>query len=56
MKKPTPFALIATFVFLLSMSSCDFIGDVFEAGFWTAVVVIVILVVLVIWIIRKLFG
>ena len=56
MKKITKlFPFLAAFL-MLSLSSCDFIGDVFEAGFWTAIIVVIIVVMLAIWLIRKLFG
>lgn len=44
-------------IFLMSsLSSCDFIGDVFEAGFWTAIIVVILFVAIIIWIIRKFFS
>ncbi|MBD1398164.1 hypothetical protein H9Q13_13400 [Pontibacter sp. JH31] len=38
----------------LTLGSCDLIGDIFEAGMWTAVIIIVIIVLLVGWLFRKL--
>jgi hypothetical protein len=37
---------------LLSMTSCEAIGDIFSAGFYSGLAVVVAVVVLVIW----LFG
>lgn len=47
---------IFIFVFLLmAFTGCEFIGDVFEAGFWVGVFIVFFVVVLIIWLIRKLF-
>lgn len=40
---------------LLFLAGCDLVGDIFEFGFWTAVVLIVI-VGLIIWAITRLFD
>ena len=37
----------------LGLTSCQAIGDIFQAGMWAGVIGIVLLVVLVLWIIRK---
>ena len=41
---------------LVTMSSCEVIGDIFQAGMWFAVIVIAIVILLIFWIIRKLGG
>ena len=41
-------------VLMLTMSSCEIIGDIFKAGMWTALIIIVLIVLLVAWIFRKL--
>jgi hypothetical protein len=38
----------------VSLSSCEFIGDVFKAGMWSALIIIVLIVLLVTWLFRKL--
>ena len=40
----------------LTLSSCELVGDIFEAGMWTAVIIIVIVVLLIGWLLRKLRG
>ena len=37
-----------------TMSSCDVVGDIFEAGIWTAIIIIVLIVLIIGWIFRKL--
>ncbi|MHA6246356.1 hypothetical protein ACXYMU_00340 [Pontibacter sp. CAU 1760] len=40
----------------LTLSSCELVGDIFEAGMWTALIIIVIIVLLVTWLFRKFRG
>ncbi len=49
---------IFTFLILLTftLTGCDIIGDIFKAGMWTALILIVLVVVLVMWIFRKIRG
>ena len=50
-------SLIGTGFFLmsiLSLTSCQAIGDVFKAGMWVGVIVVIIVVVLVLWLIGKM--
>lgn len=37
-----------------TLSSCELVGDIFEAGMWTALIIIVIVVLLITWLFRKL--
>ena len=42
--------------FILTVSTgMDVIGDIFEAGLWVGVILVVLVIVLVIWLIRKFF-
>lgn len=34
-------------------SSCRVVGDIFKAGFWTAIIIIVIVVVLILWLVGR---
>ncbi|GHA61761.1 hypothetical protein [Pontibacter akesuensis] len=43
-------------LFTLTLGGCDFVGDVFELGMWTALVIIVILVLLVYFVAKKFRG
>ena len=40
---------------LASLSSCDLIGGIFEAGVWTGLILVAIVIALVIWLISKFF-
>ncbi len=39
---------------MFTMSSCELVGDIFEAGMWTALIIIVLIVILITWLFRKL--
>lgn len=47
-------------VMLLAMvvvfSSCELVGDIFKAGFWTAIIVIVLVIGLIIWLLNRFRG
>lgn len=38
----------------LTLSSCEVVGDIFEAGMWTALIIIVVVVLLIVWLFRKI--
>ena len=40
----------------LTLSSCEVIGDIFQAGMWTAFIGIILIVFFVLWIVRKIRG
>lgn len=54
MKRYIPLSLIALFCSVLT--SCELIGDIFKAGMWTGVIVVVLVIALVIWLVSKVFG
>ncbi|PIQ21595.1 MAG: hypothetical protein COW65_08180 [Cytophagales bacterium CG18_big_fil_WC_8_21_14_2_50_42_9] len=41
---------------LVTMSSCDLVGDIMEFTMWSTLIVVAIVILLVMWIIRKLRG
>jgi len=41
---------------LLTLSSCQLAGDIFKAGMWTGILVIVAIVALVVFLIGKMMG
>ena len=46
--------LLALFLFMTTFTGCSLIGDIFEAGLWAGVILVVLVIVLVIWLIKKL--
>ncbi|MBS1584488.1 MAG: hypothetical protein JSS82_02890 [Bacteroidetes bacterium] len=53
MKKVT---LASILMILVSLSSCRLVGDIFKAGVWVGILVVVVVVALIIMIVGKLFG
>ena len=47
-----PFLLFITF----SLSSCELVGDIFQAGVWVGVLIVVAIIGLVIYLISKASG
>jgi hypothetical protein len=37
----------------MSLSSCQVIGGIFKAGFWTAIILIVLVVVIILWLVGR---
>lgn len=54
MKKNQGFLLAALFFVVTAMSSCEIIGDIFQAGMWAMLIIIILVVALIYWIIRKI--
>lgn len=47
---------VVLFMLLPLLSSCKLIGDIFEAGVWTGVIVVVLVVGLIIFVVARLLG
>jgi len=56
MNKKLMTLLPAILVASLFLSGCQAIGDIFKAGMWTGVIVVILIVAIVIFIISKLFS
>ncbi len=48
--------LAAIFFLLFAMSSCEVIGDIFKAGVWVGIVIVVAIIAVIIFIVSKLGG
>ncbi len=55
MKKLSFLPIIAVLSVLLSLSSCELIGDIFKAGVWVGIIIVVVIIAIVLWLIRKIF-
>ncbi len=47
---------ILLFTLSVTLSSCEVVGGIFKAGFWTAIILIVLIVAVVLWLIGKFRG
>ena len=53
--KPVKYINLLFFSLILLLSSCELVGDIFEAGVWVGVIIVVLVIAIIIWIIRKIF-
>lgn len=37
----------------MTFSSCEVVGGIFKAGFWTAIILIVIVVAIILWLVNR---
>ncbi|WP_417430596.1 phosphatidate cytidylyltransferase [Halpernia sp.] len=51
MKKFTLLSLVA--IALISLQSCEVIGDIFKAGMWWGIIVVVAVIGLILWLFGK---
>lgn len=50
------FSILAFMMAIMSLSSCQVIGDIFKAGVYVGIIVVILVVAIIIWIIRKISG
>jgi len=53
MQKFNHWILGLLFLLTVTLSSCEAIGDIFKAGIWTGLILVVIVVALIIWIFNR---
>lgn len=56
MKRSTLFFILTLITLSLGLTSCEIVGDIFEAGLWVGIIGVVVVVLLIFWIIRKIGG
>ncbi|RYF85727.1 MAG: phosphatidate cytidylyltransferase [Chitinophagaceae bacterium] len=37
----------------MTLSSCEVVGGIFKAGFYSAIIVIVLVIVIILWLVRR---
>jgi hypothetical protein len=45
---------ICAIALVMTLSSCEIVGGIFKAGFWTAIVLVVLVIILILWLIRRM--
>ena len=45
--------LVLVLAMSMTLTSCEVIGGIFKAGFWTAIIVIVVVVGLILWLVGR---
>ncbi len=49
------YSVIALFAITL-LSSCELVGDIFKAGAYTGIIIVIIIIALIIWLLSKFRG
>lgn len=44
---------LSVFVLMVTLSSCEVIGGIFKAGFWSAIILVVLVVGLILWLVSR---
>jgi TRAP-type C4-dicarboxylate transport system permease large subunit len=45
--------LLSFVIMMLTMTSCEAIGDIFSAGFYTGIILVVGVIILIVWFVTK---
>jgi hypothetical protein len=45
---------ICAIAMVMTLSSCEIVGGIFKAGFWTAIILIVLVIILILWLVRRM--
>jgi len=43
-------------VTMFSLTGCQFLGDIFKAGMWVGILIVVVVIAIIIWVVAKLSG
>lgn len=49
-------AIAMLLVLMVSLSGCQIIGDIFKAGVWVGILLVVVVVAVIVWMLRKIKG
>jgi hypothetical protein len=52
MKKLSGIWLFVT-ALAMTLSSCEVVGGIFKAGFWTAIILVVLVIVIILWLVNR---
>lgn len=51
------YSLLSMLLFTaITFSSCQAIGDIFKAGMWSGIIIVVIVIALIIWLFSRMGG
>ena len=50
------YQILLVSLFLLVFTSCEVVGEIFQAGMWVGVLAVVVVIALIIWLIRRAGG
>lgn len=56
MRNLSVYSLLLGIFLMLSLTSCDLAGDIFEAGAWTGIILVVLVIAVIVWLIKKVIS
>ncbi|WP_296618666.1 hypothetical protein [Marivirga sp.] len=56
MKKIQPYQIVLFILLSFTLSSCELLTGVFEAGIWVGILIVVVIIAIIIWVIKKIFS
>jgi hypothetical protein len=54
--KPSWFSLLLLVLFMVTLAGCEVIGDIFQAGVWVGVILVILVIGIIAWIYSKSRG
>ena len=51
--KQYSFLWLSVLAVAMTLSSCEVVGGIFKAGFWSAIILIVVVVALILWLVGR---
>ena len=51
--KQYSFLWLSALAMVMTLSSCEVVGGIFKAGFWSAIILIVVVVALILWLVGR---
>ena len=51
--KTFPYLWLCFIALAVTLSSCEVIGGIFKAGFWTAIIIVVVVIALILWLVGR---
>jgi hypothetical protein len=40
-------------IFSITITGCEFLGDIFRAGIWVGIIIVVIIIAIIFWLVKK---
>jgi predicted lysophospholipase L1 biosynthesis ABC-type transport system permease subunit len=51
--KPSSYPLVVFFLLAVALAGCEAIGDIFKAGVWTGVILVILVIGVIVWLLTR---
>lgn len=51
--KTFPYLWLCFIALAVTLTSCEVVGGIFKAGFWTAIIIVVVVIALILWLVGR---